>query len=106
LQATLGMAIRDRIAAENSFRQKLVHGTWSYDVADPLIVEKPSAGGSTQRLLNGDRIVEFAHRVDQPSMKLVYPNGLSAELVAEMRASGPAFSRNGFRMLMGKDIPK
>ena len=44
---TYYMAIRDRIAAENSFGQKLVHGIRSYDVADPdfLIVKKPSAGG-------------------------------------------------------------
>jgi len=68
--------------------------------------KSPALGGSTQRLLNGDRIVEFAYRVDQLSMKLVYPNGLTTELVAEMRASGPAFSRNGLRMLMDKDIPK
>ena len=38
---TYYMAIRDRIAAENSFRQKLVHGIRSYF----LIVKKPSARG-------------------------------------------------------------
>jgi len=102
------MVIHDRITNENGVRQKLVHGIWSYDMADAdfLILDKPSAGGSTQQLLNSDRIVEFAHRVSRISMNLLYPTGLATELVAEMRADGPVFSRNGLRMMMGKDIPK
>ena len=102
------MTIHDRIANENDVPQKLVHGIRSYDVADPdfLVVDKASAGGSTQQLLKSDRIVEFAYRVSRVSLNLLYRTGLTTELLPEMRADGAVFSRNGLRVMMGEDIHK
>jgi hypothetical protein len=89
-----------RISNENGLRQKLVHGLWSFDMADPdcLLVEKPDGHGGKCLAVNTDRIIAFAQSVSEISMKLLHPNGLAIDdIAAEREGSSGYLSRSFLR---------
>jgi hypothetical protein len=94
-----------RIAKENGFRQKLAHGIWHYDAADPDIlhveVSRHGADGPTE-FLNTKRIFEFARRVGAISFELLHPGGYTMDDYAADH-TGVSFSRSFIRMMTGKE---
>jgi hypothetical protein len=96
------MSLVGRISNENGLRQRLVHGLWSFDMADPdcLLVEKPDEHGGKRLAVNTERIIAFAQRVSEISMKLLNPNGLTIQdIAAEREGSSGYFSRSFLRMI-------
>ncbi len=100
--------VADKIATENGFRQKITHGIWAYDAADPdvLHVEISRAGKGPNALLNVDKIVAFAQRVSGLAVDLLHPCGLTKEEIVSQRDGGFYISRAGLRMLIGKGPTK
>ena len=95
------------IANENGFRQKLAHGIWHYDSADPDILHVEVSrhdGTRPSEFLNKDRIVDFALRVSVISFKLLYPGGYTLEDHAA-DFTGSSYSRAFVRMMTGKLDP-
>jgi hypothetical protein len=97
--------LASRIAKENGFRQKLAHGIWHYDAADPDIlhveVSRHGADGPTE-FLNTKRIFEFARRVGAISFELLHPGGYTMDDYAADH-TGVSFSRSFIRMMTGKE---
>lgn len=94
-----------RITNANNKRQHLVHGIWSFDLADPnfLIVEKQGNTPGQPKLFNTQAIIDFAIEVSKISMALLDPGGISWEELARMKEKGPFISRRGLRMLTASD---
>jgi hypothetical protein len=95
------------IAKENGFRQKLAHGIWHYDSADPDILHVEVSrhdGAGPSEFLNKDRIVDFAHRVSVISFKLLHPGGYTIDDHAA-EFTGSSYSRSFVRMMTGKLDP-
>ena len=102
-------ALHARITNANSERQRLVHGIWSFDLADPhfLIVEKPGTATGAPKLLNTKGIIDFAISVSKISMALHHPGGLTWEELAKMKEEeGSYISRSALKMMTGKDEDK
>jgi hypothetical protein len=94
-----------RISKENGFRQKLAHGIWHYDAADPDIlhveVSRHDDDGPTE-YFNRTRIFEFAWRVGAISFELLHPGGYTIQDHAAEHP-GNSFSRAFQRAMLGKE---
>lgn len=102
-ESALLVKVADRIAKANAFRQKLAHGIWSYDTADPEIlhVEVSRREGGPSEYFNAERIIRFAEEVSAISFQLRYPGGKD-QFLAERAEVGHGMSRELMKMLHGK----
>jgi hypothetical protein len=96
--------IANKISNENGFRQKLVHGIWSYDSVNPetLHVEVSRSHNPPRAFFQENQIRDFALRVGELSFQLTFPEDYTSEqlFIDNGQAS---FSRSFLRQLRSKE---
>lgn len=97
------LVIANRISTENGFRQKLVHGIWSYDIVTPetLHVEVSRSSNPPRAFFEENHIRDFVLRVGELSFLLTFPEDCTPEQLF-IDNGYVSFSRNFLRELRSK----
>jgi hypothetical protein len=102
------LKIASQVSKENGFRQKLIHGIWSYDRTNPevLHVEVSRSNNPPKAFFRADVIRRFCVRVGELSFQLTYPEGYTSERLAMDRDDQAYFSRSFLQSIFGTTAQK